>query len=116
MERIRKKHANKAPLCDLCGYESASERHHIINKGLTMGNAEARAEANVAAITCLLCHDCHTIADSEESREKILQKLYKINGRGLPVVGYLVCMTAYIKVQYAMNTLLPWTLPEPSQQ
>lgn len=103
---------NGRVVCDLCG-DYATDRHHIITKYHTMHNPQASWYANHPWVTTMLCRECHASADSVSNRERILQRLYIINGKGNALVGYLRVKAIYESASECLVSGILWQLPEP---
>lgn len=61
----------------------------------------------------MLCRECHAAADSEATRIMILRKLYRINGKGDMVQGYLRLNAIYESASECMTSGILWKLPKP---
>ncbi len=114
MARLRRNRTRQGDIkCDLCGVAPYSERHHIIQKSATIGRDEARELANGPKITALLCKSCHEIVDLPLHRDRLFANLYKINGKGDVLAGWLEMKKIFDQI-LEKGVVLFWTLPKPN--
>src|SRR5690242_10525592 len=69
-------------LCDLCGQNEGTERHHMVWKSATMSNELARLAAEVEPLSSWLCRECHLKADSPAVTQQLLginEQLYGVS-------------------------------------
>jgi 5-methylcytosine-specific restriction endonuclease McrA len=59
--------------CESCGqHTSVLELHHIINKGRTVNNQEAREASECPELMILLCRKCHAQAHNPADAQRLL--------------------------------------------
>jgi hypothetical protein len=112
MMKVRRLDRNGNISCDMCRLNPATDRHHIVTRYATMGNEQATKLANQAHMTAALCQECHGDIDTDANRETLLQKLYRINGRGDAWIGYTKMKVTLSQIADAGIVLL-WELPHP---
>jgi hypothetical protein len=106
IQQRQKVRRQKVVICDCCGERKATERHHIINKYMTMGNDKARMLANQAEITSLICQPCHQeLVDKPHYRDILFRELFQL-------WDYETIRNIYDAIDESLRSGLPWHLPE----
>lgn len=59
--------------CEQCGNGGKVELHHIVARGATTGNREARSVSEDVCLLVLLCKDCHDKAHNPGAQYRHLQ-------------------------------------------
>lgn len=88
------------PLCWRCGMNVGAHMHEMLNRGLTVGNEEARELSFDHRLTVLLCPACHEMAPRFSVENHLWRILYAH-------WGYDQVREAYDAVQAVMTTKLP---------
>ncbi len=96
------------PLCDMCGVQAGSERHHVFTKYLTDGCDLADEYANYHVVVSCICRECHEDAHTHEGRDKLLRFFYWLH-------GYVEIKKQYLLINNSMVIGIPYPLPLPSK-
>lgn len=79
--QVRLDRGGRNAACDMCRLRPGTQIHHIVNKGRTQKNTEARELSEVKPLLALLCQTCHERAHNPASAALLLHFNARMYGR-----------------------------------